>query len=249
LARAVVVVAMCAACQREAPAPVAPQGPTIELVLDDGAPRTISVDGVLPLATLIATPPATWLEVHGEATDDRELQLDGPARRYPGSEVRVYLEQGRPALGVFPPVTPDMPPEVAALARQPSASLTALARVHVVTKRTVLPGLIVVDGTREVAVASDQLVTLAGTPRGASRAQGWALADVIGLVRRTAGIQTIQILGAGDPITLAGSALRDATQIFGLKQNQRGEYVFRVWAADGRRPSRELRRVTKIVVD
>ncbi len=218
-------------------------------MLDDGVPRTIPIDGAISLATLIALPPAIWLEVHGEATDDRELQLDGPARRYPGSEVRVYLEQGRPALGVFPPVTPDMPPEVAALARQPSASLTGLARVHVVTKRTALPGLIVVDGTRELAVTSDQLVMLAGIQRGESRAQGWALVDVIGLARSTTGIQTFQIFGAGDPITLAGSALRDATQILVLKQNQRGEYVFRVWASDGRRPSRELRRVTKIVVD
>ncbi|MBS1124013.1 MAG: hypothetical protein H6Q90_6241, partial [Deltaproteobacteria bacterium] len=34
-----------------------------------------------------------------------------------------------------------------------------------------------------------------------------------------------------------------------LKQNQRGEYVFRVWEVDGRYPTRELRRVTRIVVD
>jgi len=240
---------MCAACTREPPPPKPPVGPTIEIALDDGLPRTISVGAPAPLASLIEVPPATWVAVHGESTDDRELHLDAPATAYPGSELRIFLEQGRPAIGLFPPVTPDMPLAVAALARQPTVVLTALARVTVVTKRAVLPDLIVVDGAREITVAGDQLVTIAAAPRGESRAQGWLLADVIGVARSTVGITSIQIIGGGDPIALPASALTDPTMILVLKQNQRGEYVYRAWAPDGRRPTRELRRVTKIVVD
>jgi len=244
-----VAIAMLGACRGDPPAPVVPSGPTVQLTLDEGPPRTIVIGGPIALSTLFEVAPAAWIEVRADATDDRGLELSAPATRYPGSELRLYLDQGQPALGVFPPVTPDMPAEVAALARQPSVSLTSLASVHVLTRRIALPGLIVVVGGHEVAVVSDQLLALPGVPRGASRAQGWLLAGVIGLAVPDREVATIRVLGAGDPVTLDAQVLRDPGKIVVLKQNQRGEYVFRVWEVDGRYPTRELRRVTRIVVD
>lgn len=241
--------ALLAGCRGDPPAPAGPTGPTIQLTVDDGPARTVVIDRTLALASLLELPPAAWLEVRAEAVDERGIELWAPATWYPGSEVRLYLDQGQPALGLFPPVTPDMPAEVAALARQPTASLTTLASVHVVTRRVTRPGLIVVGDGREIAITSDQLRALPALQRGASRAEGWPLADVIDLASPKVEVQTIRIEGAGDPITLAAQALRDPAQILVLKQNQRGDYVFRMWEPQGRSPTRELRRVTRIVVD
>jgi len=244
-----VAIAMLGACRGDPPAPVAPIGPTVQLTLDDGPPRTIVIRGPILLSTQFDVAPAGWIEVRADATDDRGLELSAPATRYPGSELRLYLDQGQPALGVFPPITPDMPPEVAALARQPTASLTSLASVHVLTRRVAPSGLTVVVGGHEVEVASAQLHALPGVPRGTSRAQGVLLAGVIDLAAPGREVRTIRIVGAGDTVTLDPQVLRDPRQIVVLKQNQRGEYVFRVWEVDGRYPTRELRRVTRVVVD
>lgn len=238
-----------AGCRDGTQAAAVATGPTVQLTLDDRPPRTVAVGGTVALSTLVDLPPAAWLEVRGDAVDDRGLELWAPAARYPGSELRLYLDQGQPALGLFPPVTADMPTEVAALARQPTVSLTALASVQVLTRVIVQPGLIVAGASREVAIASDQLHALPALPRGASRAQGWPLADVIDLASVQPELRTIRVEGAGDPLTFSAAAVRDPTQIIVLKQNKRGEYVVRVWEVDGRSPTRELRRVTRIVVD
>jgi len=248
-AAVVIAAAMLGACRGDPPAPAAPLGPTIQLAVDDGASRAITIGGSIPLATLVAAAPATWLEVRADATDDRGLEVVAPATSYPGSELRLYLDHGQPALGVFPPITPDMPPEVAALARQPTASLTSLASVHVLTRRVAPSGLTVVVGGREVVVPSAQLHALPGVPRGTSRAQGLLFAGVVGLAAQGREIRTIRIVGVGDTVTLDPQVLRDPRQLVVLKQNQRGEYVFRVWEVDGRYPTRELRRVTQIVLD
>lgn len=221
----------------------------MQLTIDDRPARTVVIDQTRALSSLLDLPPATWLEVRGEAVDERGIELWAPATRYPGSEVRLYLDQGKPAIGLFPPVTHDMPPEVAALARQPTASLTSVASVLVVTRRVILPGLIVVGGGQEIAITSDQLRAMPAPQRGTSRAEGWSLADVIDLALAKAEVRTIRIEGGGEPITLGVAALRDPRQIIVLKQNQRGEYVFRMWEPEGRSPTRELRRVNRIVVD
>lgn len=242
-------IALFTACRGEPPAPAAPTGPTVELTVDDGPPRTVVIAGTVALSTLVDLPPTAWLEVRAAAVYDRGLELSAPATRYPGSEIRLYLDQGQPALGLFPPVTPDMPAEVAALARQPTASLTTVASVHVVTRRIAMPSLRIVVGGRDVAITSDQLRAVPGLPRGTSRAQGWPLVDVIHLAAPGGDLRTIRIEGDGDPISVPAAALQDPKQIIVLKQNQRGEYVFRMWEPDGRSPTRELRRVTRIVLD
>ena len=224
-------------------------GPTVQLTVDNRPVRMIVVDRTLALTSVLDLPPTAWLEVRAEAVDERGIELWAPATRSPGSEVRLYLDQGRPAIGLFPPVTPDMPSEVAALARQPTASLTSIASVHVVTRRVTLPGLVVVGGGRDIAITSDQVRGLTALQRGVSRAEGWPLAAVIDLALPKGEVRTIRIEGAGEPISLANATLRDPKQILVLKQNQRGEYVFRMWEREGRSPTRELRGVTRIVVD
>ena len=239
------------ACRGDGAAPPPPLGPAIQLSIDDGDKRTIGIDRTIPLASVVEIPPASWLEVRADADDERWLELAKPATAYPGSEIRLYLDQGRVALGVFPAVTPDMPPEIAARARQPTASLTAVVSVQIVTQRsTRLPPLSIVVEGRDIALASDKLRALRRVS--GKRAHGWALADVIALAGRASpgapDPQAIHVVGA-ETVTVEPAALRDQTRFHLLKPNQRGEYVFRVWESEGRAPTREVRRVTKIVLD
>lgn len=246
---ALALLALLASCRDAPPATAVATGPTVQLTLDDRPTQTVAIRGTVALSTLVGAAPAAWLEVRADAVDDRGLEVWAPATRYPGSELRIYLDQGQPAIGLFPPVTADMPAEVAALARQPTLSLTTLSSIHVLTRVVTQPGLIVVGAGREIAIASTQLHALPALPRGASRAEGWPLADVIDLASVQAELRTIRVEGAGDPLTFTAAELRDPPKIIVLKQNKRGEYVVRVWEVDGRSPTREVRRVTRLVVD
>lgn len=242
--------AMSGAC-RDRPKPAqdpVPLGPTVQLSLD-GATRTVEVTRTIALADLVAAPPAAWLEVRADAPDGRFFEVPTPTTTYPGSELRLGVDRGRITIGVFPPVTADMSSEVAARARHPLVSLTTVASVEVVTRRTsTLPPLVIeVDG-RPHALTGDQLATLPGVSKGTARAQGWPLDAVIALAVRDRPARELRLVGAQE-VTLTAHELRDPTKLFVLKANQRGEYVFRMWDIDGRRPTREVRRVTKIVVD
>lgn len=234
------------ACRDRAAEP--PRGPAIELSLD-GAARTVAIDRTRPLASLVEAPAASWLEVIAASRDDRWLELDAPSATYPGAEIRLYVERGRATIGVFPPVTADMRPAVAARARQPLAALGNLARVEVLTRRDVQrsPLTIKVAG-RAVPLPEEQLRGLDARSGGEARSQGWALADVIALAAPGHVPQRVRVLGSSE-VSLDGAALRDPGMTHVLKSNQRGEYVFRVWHRGGRRPTHEVRRVTTLVID
>lgn len=221
------------------PAPAPPPRVTIEIFTDDSA-RTIAIERATPLAELVGPAPGRWLEVRADTRDGRFLELEKPSLTYQGDEIRLYAEDGRAAIGVFPPVTADMPAEVARRASQPIVSLTPIASVHVMTHAVELPALTVVVGGKDIRLASAALRALATT--GERHAQGWALVDVIAL----SGAQPtgpVRIIGAQE-VTLAPAELAKAV----VKPNQRGEYVVRVWDEGAKSPTREVRGVTKILV-
>lgn len=243
-----VVLVMCTSCRdRTEPAQSPPIGPTLQLTLD-GDTRTVEISRAVPLATLVTADPASWLEVRADASDGRWIEVPTPTTTYPGSEIRVFLDQGRPALGVFRPTTPDMPADIAALARQPLSSLGPLTSITVLTRRvsTLRSLAIEVDG-KQLHVTGDQLATLAKATSEGSRAQGWPLIEVIRLVNGDRELREIRVVGA-DELTLSGADVRDPSRIHVLKANQRGEYVFRVWDVGGRHATREVRAVTKLVL-
>ncbi len=237
-----------AGCREEAPpAPPAGPGPSVQLALD-GAARRVAISQPIALTRLVDAAPSTWLEVRAETDDGRALELPSPSTTYPDREVRLYLDEGRPALGVFPPITADMPPDVAARARQPTATLAPISRVSVTTHRVDSrpPLTIVIDGA-EHALTADQLDTLLPATGGPPRAQGWPLADVIGLAAGSRTFRTVRIV-ADEDLTLGTHALRAPQQQALLRLNHHGEYVFRVWESGRQSPTYERHHVTKIVL-
>jgi hypothetical protein len=222
------------ACKDTPARPPVPQGPQVEVFSDDNA-RTISVVEPVALAKVVTEAPASWLEVRADAPDGRSIEL---APR-PEDEIRLYLEQGKVAIGVFPPVTADMPPEVRARANQPFSSLVGVSTVHVATHLPSLPDLTITVAGKDVAL-SDALRGL--QPTGKRRAQGWPLEDVLGLAG-AANVQAARVVGAQE-ITLDRAEIEKAL----IKPNHRGEYVIRVWDEGAKAPTREVRGVTKIVV-
>ena len=243
------MVALVACRNRPPPAP-APPGLTIRLALDQRA-RTVAIARPIALAALVDASPATWLEVRAEATDGRRLELPDPTTTYAGSELRLYVDPRGIALGVFSPIAPDMPPEIAAIARQPVAWLTPVASVEVVTRRPApapAPALTLVAAGREVELTDAQLHGVALVEGEGPRLQGWPLLDVIALGAPGLVPRAIRIVG-DDELALEPAAVRDPARRHLLKANQRGEYVLRVWDIGGRHPTRELRRVTRIVVE
>jgi len=240
--------AALAACRDRAAE--APRGPSIELALD-GAARRISIDREVPLASLVAAPPASWLEVRADSADSRRLELEAPSATYPDGEVRLYVERGRAAIGVFPSLTAGLTPEAAALARQPLAALGNLARVEVLTRIAAnLPPLVLELAGRDIILTGEQLRALPAQSGGKSRPQGWLLADVIAAAAPGHVPRRVTILASGEAsISIDDAALRDPEAIHVLKANQHGEYVLRVWHKGARRPTREVRRVTRLVID
>ena len=219
---------------REKPRPAPPRGPQVEVFTDENA-RTISVDQPVALASIVAPPAASWIEVRADTSDQRFIELSPR----PEDEVRLYVDHGAAAIGVFPPVTPDMAPEVKQRASLPLSSLVGITSVHVATHLPALPPLQISVGDNDVTLG-DALRGLAMT--GKQRAAGWPLLDVIALAG-AADVQAVRVVGAQE-ITLDRAELEKAV----LKLSSRGEYVVRVWDEGAKAPTREVRGVTKILV-
>lgn len=235
------------ACGREqAPPSEQPIGPTVEVRVDDGAPRRVAVTTPVTLVSLVGVAPDAWLEVTAAAGDERTLELTRPAATYPDTEVRIYIDQARPAIGVFRSVTPTMPPDIVAIAKQPVVSLVDVSAIHVHTRPRELPPLTVVADGRAVSV-STQLRDLAKLRATTPRERGWRLGDVIGLVVPADRVlRSVRLHAQGAITEIDVQALRAPTAIF--KENQRGEYVFRMWD-NAKSRQLEVRGVTKIEVE
>ena len=195
--------------------------PTIEVIVDD-ATRTVPVHGTILLASLVSPAPSAWAELRADSADGRWLEIPAPTTTYPDGEVRLYVERKRVAIGVF-------------TGEHLVAQLVPVTRVRVSTHETwpeTMPSLAIVVGGVPKPLASNDLRALHEKPR-----KGWALIDVIHLA--TSDAKRVQI---NDEV------FDDITNVT-LKLNRGGSYVARVWDNDGTAPTREIRNVTKIVVE
>lgn len=243
----VVAVLVALACRDPAGAPVV-TGRTVDIAVDDDPARAIVIEGATPLHTLVPTPAGSWFEVVATTRDEaRTLELPRPATTYAGNELRVYLDQGRPALGVFRQVDASTPGELSGIARQPLVFLADVTAIHVRTRPLPLPLLAVTIAGREVPLDSDRLRALPKVNASVPRERGWRLFDVIALASPPTELRSIRLHthAAITPIDLATARSPDAL----LKQNQRGEYVFRVWDNASARPRIEVRGVTRIEIN
>ncbi len=224
------------------------EGPHVELKIDGGAARTLTVTGTTPLATLVPpTPP--WLLVEAAAADGRYLELQSPATTYPGAEIRLYLRDERPVIGVFRAAVTGVPAAVAEQAAQPVVELTAVTSIDVWTHPPPSPAAeatlaIEIAGKPRRDVPVSDLAQIA--EQHDRRMRGWLLRDILADSGARDAIASVKVVGASGehtvtPAELAGLAL--------LKKNQRGELVFQVWQAGGDQALLQVRGVTRLVVE
>jgi hypothetical protein len=217
----------------------------LALSIDDDATTQVAITAPIALADLVWVPSPVWREVRAEASDGRTITLTSPATTYANAEVRLYLDGNRVALGVFPPITPDMKPEVARLARQPLESLVGITSLRIVTRRRELPGLTVeVDG-KPTVLGTDRLRALPVIRVGPKGSEGWSVLEIAARMDPQRTWRSIRAIGEDASIEVD---LR-ASSHYVLKPNQRGDYVLRVWERGNKAPTREIRKLTKIALD
>lgn len=232
------------ACGGSKDSPPALPGPTVEITVDEDAPQSVTLGSVRPLAALVGPQPAAWLEVSASTKDDRELELTRPATKYPDAEVRLYIDQGRPALGVFRQITADMPADIQRIARQPIVALVGVTEVTIRTRAETYPPLTLrIDG-RDQPI-TDSLPALPRHPSKRPRERGWELGVLVGLgVPPERSVTSVRLHTKGGTISPIDAALlRDPNAV--LKRNRHGAYVFRMWDT---KPTLEVRDVTLIEI-
>jgi hypothetical protein len=212
----------------------------------DGKPlRTVAIGAPVALATLVPPAPGAWFDVTAKTADGRFLELAHPATTYPGAEVRLYLDHGKPAIGVFRPVAPNLPPDVDRIAREPAIALDGILEIDVLTHAppvAAVEGLVVeAPGRPQQTLQPDDLSDLPDASGPTARAHGWALSAVLERAG-VAGVSHVDVIGDHDePIDL------DKHTVL-IKQNHRGQYVVQVWDTGHEEASEEVRGVQKIVV-
>lgn len=215
------LLAVCAFSCGEKTAPTK-SGPTVDIQLDD-AVRTVMIDHAMPLSSQVSAPVAQWTFVRADARDGRWLEIPTPAATYPDGELRLSADGDLVTLGVF-------------AGDRPLAGLGGITRIAISTRTESAPSL-------ELSIVEGGA---ARAWKGTSREV--PLADAI----ETQAVHAVRIIGDTE-ITL--DSIANAT----IKMNQRGEHVVRVWDVPsggtpptpiGReKPTREVRRVTKILVE
>lgn len=233
------------ACGRRSEPPPAPVGPSLEITVDEADAERVTLDvAPRPLAAVVGPQPAAWLVVTASSADGRDLELTRPATTYPDAEVRLYVDEGRAAVGVFRRITADMPADIQRIARQPIIALIDVTEVTVRTRlETFAPLVIRVDGRDQMI--SDALRTLPRRPSKRPRERGWELAAIVALAvppERT--IAVVRLHAKDGTVMPLDAALVRAPEAV-LKRNRHGEYVFRMWDT---KPAVEVRGVTLIEI-
>jgi hypothetical protein len=224
----------------------APSGPSVQISIDGKPFRTVPIAATIPLASLVTPAPATWFDVTARSADGRFVEIAHPATSYPGAEIRLYDQGGKPAIGVFRPVPTGVPPDVARIAREPAVSLDGVVTIDVLTHApavTVASGLVVeAPGRPAKTLDPDDLEDLKEATGPTGHAHGWAIADVLARAG-VAGAAHVRVVGDHE------ETIDLAAHIVLLKQNHRGQYVVQVWDAGHAEASAEVRGVSKIVVE
>ena len=223
----------------------APSGPSVEISLDGTPLRTVPISATVSLATLVPPPPAAWFDVTARASDGRYVEIAHPQTTYPGAEIRLYAEHGKPAIGVFRPVPTGVPADVERIAREPAVALDGIVAVDVLTHapaRPAVTGLVIeAPGRPAQTLEPDDLDDLQEGSGPTGKAHGWTVADVLARAG-VPGAAHVRIVGDHeDVIDLSAHTVL-------IKQNHRGQYVVQVWDAGHAEPTAEVRGVEKIVV-
>ena len=190
---------------------------------------------------------AEWTHLGAKTADRRELSIRDPARTHAGLDVVLYLEDGKPAIGLFRPVPPGASPELVAELAKPRVSLVGISGIDVATTPPPVPPAVtielVVDGaarTIDLAPIPKQAADPEGTRGGRGRRPGWSLATVIAGIGP---VSELKVIGSTELVVdLADPAVRAM-----LRRNRRGALALDVWRG-GDTPEHKVRDVKRIEI-
>lgn len=223
----------------------APSGPSVEISVDSKPFRTLPIGATTSLAALVPPKPEAWFDVTARSADGRFIEIAHPQTTYPGSEIRLYVQRGKPAIGVFRPVPTGVPADVERIAREPAVQLDGVIAVDVLTHAPAAPavaGLVVeAPGRPPQTLEPEDLEDLKEGSGPTGHAHGWALGDVLARAG-VAGAAHVRIIGDHE------EAIDLTAHTVLIKQNHRGQYVVQVWDDGNVEAVAEVRGVSKIVV-
>ncbi len=228
----VAALAGCGDASRPAPTPKPPPtapAAAVEVVVRVDGKEAARVDGTrlaeqprLGELARVALGAATIHQL--DAIGRGGARLATEARRHPGQEPRLYLDdQGRPAFAWFRRAADD------GTLGTPAQGLVDVATIEITTVTAPAPAAqvasitIVVDGTPHALTSTDldALPRLKTSGRG-RRNMGWPLLDLVRHVAPGATPTRVEVDGDAGVVVLDAARLADAADPPMLKQNRRG---------------------------
>jgi hypothetical protein len=216
-----------------APAPAAATG-SLSILVDGERALTLApadLEGRPALAELLGpgAPAESWRRIEADAPGGRTLSATRPNETYRGQEAILYLDGGRPALGMFRRVA-DLPPALQGMAGTPTIALAGITEIRVRTREAERPAaravtLELVAGGKPCRLDTPALAVVpaaAADGRGGDRDRPtW---DVRELARRCFGKPPTRVVAP--PVDAATRARADRMVV--AKVNRRGELHVRL---------------------
>ena len=249
-----VVLVALSGCKRAAKAPA---GPTIRVFVDDVEVGVVAVsEEPIPLASRLpkeAADPETWRRIEAHASGGRFLDVRRPTETYANGEVRLYLQQKQPAIGVFRPVREGLPEHIAKIARQPAVSLSDVSKVVVHTRDPVPVPVaelsLEATGLPPWTIVPEDLEDLPVVAGDRSAGRGRAVRDVVRA--RTQGLVDRVVIEARDgrAHTLDAEDLADEGKKALLRVNRKNQWVFKLYEGGADSASAEVRDVVRLRIE
>jgi hypothetical protein len=189
---------------------------------------------------------AEWTHLGAKTADRRELSIRDPAKTHAGLDIVLYLEDGKPAIGLFRTVPAGASPELAAELAKPRVSLAGITEIEVATTPPPTPPAVtievVVDGvarTVDLTAIPREAADPEGARRGRGRRPGWPLATVV----RGLGASEVEVIGSTELVV----DVTDPDVRAVLRRNRRGALALDVWRG-GDTPEHKVRDVTRLEI-
>jgi len=222
-----IAVAACSSPRREEAAPA----PTLAVLVDGEVVAEVAVAELSTrprLAELVSAPVASWREIEAPQRGGPTLVAVRLDELYRDQDAVLYLDAGKPALGMFRRVAADAPEAVRALAATPTIAQTGISEVRIRTREVAPaepPALTLVAGDRRCALDAKMLgtITPAGTGRGGADRRYW---DVRALSRHCFGADPTRVkVGTLD---VDAATLARSDRLLTAKISRRGQLKVRL---------------------
>jgi hypothetical protein len=224
---AALVVVACSSPRREEAA----ASPTLKVIVDGALVAQVPVAELRTrprLAELVSAPVATWREIEAPQPGGPTLVAVRLDELYRDQDAVLYLDDGKPALGMFRRVAADAPQTIRELAATPTIAQAGISEVRIRTREVAPakpPPLTLVAGDRRCALDDAALgaITPAGTGRGGADRRYW---DVRALSRHCFGADPTRVkVGT---IDVDAATLARSDRLLTAKISRRGQLKVRL---------------------